>query len=336
LEPNNDAPVIWFNNVPEKITNHDKLNIQYMVYDPASPDRTSIRRWINNNEIASLDNIAHSETTWLNWNISNYEVGENTFTLMCGTTSASVSLYVEEDELRDLDILTSDLYLNLTSVGRSNSENETERQTWFFERSDGTKSVVKFNNFNWYNNGWVNDLATGDSVLRISNGASIEIPVSVMNTRDLDTNLTFEIQFKLRNVQKYENLIEVTSEEIKDAEGNTVEVKVTKTVKSTDGVWCNYYDNEIGMCLGTQEGFFKSKQVIASGRYKEDEILTVSFVAEKAAATNQYPLIYMYINGIMSSIINYDKTSDSFASGVKTLVINSNYCDVDLYKVRIY
>lgn len=337
LGEDNDAPLIWFNNVPEKITNHDKLNIQYMVYDPVAPDRTSIRRYVNGKEMASLDNIAYSSTNWLTWNISNYELGDNEFTLQCGTTSASVQVYVEKDELRDLDILTTDLYLNLTSVGRSNSENETQRQEWYYERSNGEVSAVVFNNFNWYNNGWINDITTGDSVLRISNGASIEIPVSVMNTRDLDTNLTFEIQFKLRNVQKYENLIEVTSEEIKDSTtGETTEVKVTKTVRSTDGVWCSYYDNDIGMCLGTQEGFFKSKQVIASGRYKEDDIVTISFVAEKAAATNQYPLIYMYINGIMSSIINYDKTSDSFAAGVKKLVINSDYCDVDVYKIRIY
>jgi len=152
--------------------------------------------------------------------------------------------------------------------------------------------------------------------LRISNGASIEIPVSVMNTDELNSNLTFEIQFKLRNVQKYENLIEITSEEIKDDKGEVVQIKVNKRVKSTDGVWCNYYGNEIGMCLGTQEGFFKSSQVIASGRYKEDDIVTVSFVAEKAAASNQYPLIYMYINGIMSSIVNYDKNGDTFGNNV--------------------
>ena len=338
IEPNNDVPLIWFNNVPSVIVNHDKLNLEYMVYDPASPGRTTVRRYINNSEITSLNNVAYDSKKWLNWNVSNYVVGENTFTLQCGKSEpATVTVFVQEDENRDLDILTSDLYLNLTSVGRSNSENETERQTWSYERSDGTRSDVKFNNFNWYNNGWIQDLTTGDSVLRISNGASIEIPVSVMNTKALESNLTFEIQFKLRNVQKYENLIEITSEEIKDpVTGETVEVKVNKTVKSTDGVWCNYYGNNVGMCLGTQEGFFKSQQVIASGRYKEDDIVTVSFVAEKAAANNQYPLIYMYINGIMSSIINYDKTGDGFESRVKTLTINSQFCDVDLYKVRIY
>jgi hypothetical protein len=44
----------------------------------------------------------------------------------------------------------------------------------------------------------------------------------------------------------------------------------------------------------------------------------------------------MYINGVLSSIINYDKTSDSFSANVQNIVINSDFCDVDLYKVRVY
>ena len=337
LGENESSPVIWFNNVPEKIIDHEKLTIKYMVYDPVSPSRTIIRRYINGKEISSLDNIAYSTQEWLEWNVSSYQIGENELMLQCGTTSHTAQVYVEKDENRDLDVLTTGLYLNLVSSGRSNAENETARQEWYFERSNGEKSAVTFNHFNWYNNGWINDKSTGDSVLRISNGASIDIPMSLMNTTELNTNLTFEIQFKLRNVQKYETLIEVTSEEIKDPiTGETTEVKVTKTVKSTDGVWCRYYGNDIGLCLGTQEGFFKSKQVIASGRYKEDDMVTVSFVVEKASDTNPYPLIYMYINGIMSSIINYDKTSDSFASNMRTMTINSDYCDVDIYKIRVY
>jgi hypothetical protein len=81
LEANNNTPLIWFNKVPKEITDHDKLNIEYMVYDPASPDRTTIRRYINNKEIASLDNIGYSSTKWLNWNISDYQLNENEFIL---------------------------------------------------------------------------------------------------------------------------------------------------------------------------------------------------------------------------------------------------------------
>lgn len=336
LGEGNNSPLIWFENVPTQITDHDKLNIKYMVYDPASPNRMTIRRYINNKEIAPLDNVAYSDQAWQTWNISNYQIGDNEFIIQCGSTSANVKVKVVKDELRDLNIETGNLYLNLSSNGRSNAENETQRQEWVYERSNNTKSVVKFNNFNWYNNGWLMDEETQDSMLRISNGASIEIPVSVMLGSNLDTSLTFELQFKLRNVQKYESLIEITSEEIENPTTGETEVKVTKKVKSTEGVWCKYYGNDIGFCLGTQEGFFKSLKTIVSGRYKEDEIVTVSFVVEKATDTTTFPLIYMYINGVMSSIINYDKSSDQFNNGVQNIIINSDFCDVDLYKVRVY
>jgi hypothetical protein len=44
----------------------------------------------------------------------------------------------------------------------------------------------------------------------------------------------------------------------------------------------------------------------------------------------------MYINGVLSSINNYDKADDAFNSGANKMIINSNYCDVDIHKIRIY
>jgi hypothetical protein len=44
----------------------------------------------------------------------------------------------------------------------------------------------------------------------------------------------------------------------------------------------------------------------------------------------------MYIDGVMSSIIEYDKNNESFKSGATTLEINSNFCDVDILNVRVY
>jgi len=58
---------------------------------------------------------------------------------------------------------------------------------------------VVFNNFNWYNNGWITD-DDGETCLRISNGASINIPLNVMNSKKLSDSLAFELVFKVRNV----------------------------------------------------------------------------------------------------------------------------------------
>ena len=112
---------------------------------------------------------------------------------------------------------------------------------------------------------------------------------------------------------------------------------IVKKVSSTDGVWGSYYNNNIGFCLGTQEAFFKTRDQLVSGRYKEDEIGHGSFVIEAAGAnSNTNKLIYIYINGINSGIAKYSTTTDSLAANCQKLIINSDYCDVDLYKLRVY
>jgi hypothetical protein len=47
------------------------------------------------------------------------------------------------------------------------------------------------------------------------------------------------------------------------------------------------------------------------------------------------PLIYIYINGLMSGIASYTN-SDSFEAAIKELTFNSEYCDIDLFKLRVY
>ena len=336
VDSDNTSPLIWFKNYPETIVDHDKLTLEFMVYDPASPYETTVRRYINGEEITELEGIGYSQTAWHTWNISNYKIGKNVFNLQCGTTSRQVVIYVEEDTLRNLDIVTGGLHLSLDTLDRSNKENKTSREKWEYKHADGSVTAVKFNNFNWYNNGWINDIETGNSILRISNGASIDIPLSIMNTTQLSHSITIETRFRLRNVRKYENLIKFTSRVTGVNEFGEEIVEVTKEVMSEDGVWAKYYNQKKGMCLGTQEGFFKGSTAIASGRYKEDQIVTVSFVAEMPSATNPYPLIYMYIDGVMCSIIEYNKTNEAFDSGAEMFNINSDYCDVDLLGIRVY
>ena len=337
VDPEETAPLIWMKPYAENIVDHDKLTLSFMVYDPASPNETDVKRYVNGEPITTLENISYNNQKWIDWNISNYKIGKNTFSLQCGSTTREIIIYVAEDEVRDLDHVSAGLYLDLNTLDRSNKENKTSREKLEYTHADGTVTAVTFNeHFNWYNNGWIDDKEYGNSILRISNGAAISIPLALMNTKDLSTGLTFELRFRLRNVQKYENLINITSEVIGTNEFGEDIVKVTKTIKSTDGVWAKYFGHNIGMCLGTQEGFFAGSSAIASGRYKEDQIVTISFVLEAKTASNPYPLIYMYIDGILSSIIEYDKSNESFKSEATALEINSNYCDVDLFNVRIY
>jgi hypothetical protein len=131
------------------------------------------------------------EWKWEEWPVVNYQKGTNSLTIKCGDKIEPIEVKVIEDTIRDLDILKSGLHLNLDSKGRSNRENKTSRSNWSYTNLSNETTKVVFNNFNWYNNGWILD-ENKNSCLRISNGASISIPLSVLNVENLTHGLTFE------------------------------------------------------------------------------------------------------------------------------------------------
>jgi hypothetical protein len=60
--------------------------------------------------------------------------------------------------------------------GRSNSESPASRIKCSYNNGETTIDA-QLENFNWYNNGWVLD-DTGNTCLRISNGAKFTIPLA--------------------------------------------------------------------------------------------------------------------------------------------------------------
>lgn len=327
IEDGVDASVIWYNqkSAPESIIDHDILSIEYMVYNPTQTTDIEMHYYINGAEIATSPlNVNYTPTSWLKWRVTGYTVGENTLSLRTGTTTVTIPISVQKDTKRNLDLVTAGLHVNLKAEGRSNFENPQSRSTWQnTSLYNGDVTSVIFNDFNWYNNGWMTE--DDRTFLRISNGASIEIPFTVLNSKSLSESVGFELMFKIRNIRNYSTLIKT---EVEDPESETP--TIVKTVSSTDGVWGSYYNNNIGFCLGTQEAFFKTRDQLVSGRYKENEIVHVTFVVE---ATGK---IYIYINGINSGIAKYNVNTDSLASGCQKLKINSEYCDIDLYNLRVY
>ena len=326
-ESDNISPIIWLPNlVPEKIVQYEDLNVQYVVYDPSKEKEIDVQ-FYRDGELVMNRTVNYSSSSILNWSITDYEVGTNNFAITSGTAKKTFTVLVEEDTERDMEILTGGLVLNLDSSGRSNEEYASSRNTWT-SKGTPTTPTVKFKNFNWYNNGWILD-ENGRSCLRISNGASISIPISTLGggifaSNKVDKALAFEFRFKLRNVQKYNTLIATELDPV-------THMPIT-VVKSTEGAFCKYYGT-MGFCLGTQEAFLKSSNNTVSGRYKEEEMISLTFVVDTNNET--YPLLYIYINGILSGITKYG-ASDTFNANVTSLEFNSDYCDVDLYKVRIY
>ena len=213
VDGNETEPIIWLGDYKSEYFNYDDIEIPYYVWVPfkSSYTVTLYKDNIFNNEHPFSDvSGAVSDS----FEIVDADEGgiQNFYTITCDTASRDILFKLVEDPDRDMHLqeqLNLDLFFN--ARGRSNNESETNRKQWSYQNaaiSNSKNYVGTFNDFNWYNNGWIK--TEDGTALRISNGASFSIPIGPMtfsgNDR-LSQSHTFEFQFKIRNVQSYSNLI---------------------------------------------------------------------------------------------------------------------------------
>lgn len=371
------APVIWspYPHQGEEVQNYEIINIPFMVYDPTSlTNSAEVTYYINGEEINS-ETIVYNENEYAVWEVATYIPDEvNEFIIKCGETQAIFYVKIVKNYEVNYDAISNHLILHLNAVGRSNNESLLKRSTWN-NKATGTAAVGQpvLSGFNWYNNGWVKD-ADNNTVLRVSNGASVFIPLDWFHRNN--TPGTYEFEFKVRNAIDYSKLVNIETvyqrdpetgnivyddqgkpvpEQEVDAAGNTHD-KVIKRISVDEqgnpgrGAFLTYFDSskQIGMMLGTQEALVSLNATdICNVRYTDDERTKISFVVDTAepsvkgqdgvSADNR--LIYAYVDGVLTNIMAYKGTRD-FTSTVdhaqRGIYINSNYCDVDIYCIRVY
>lgn len=364
-----NAPIIWVADYDKTVVRYENFVVQYQVYDPATSgngrdDYFSVYIY-KRGALYSEVSRKYTAGSWLTLDLTeSYDVGNNDYTIVCGTSSKPINFYVTTEGSRDLGLVQTDsLAMNFSATGRSNDEISVNRPVW----TSGSY-VAQFNNFNWYNNGWKNDNDGNGSYLSIANGASLAIPFSDFSSNpvqdfiynDNTHNYTFEARFRIKNVQEYSTLVtidpyyfylidgvrqdeSISINEIKrngytvavDDDGNWImdEKNSKKIVKTEEGVCLRILESDKrepnGLCIGTQEAYFRSPEGTTNVRYKEDEVINFSVVistSEKLAS--------IYLNGILAGSLNLGNDSQ-FEIG-NLIEINSNYCDIDIYKLRFY
>lgn len=309
------------------------------------------------------------------WEITNAEIGNsNNYALSCGEEGRNVryeiSFSVEETDKLKL-ALQDNLVLNFDATGRSNQESLTNRRKWINPIGKYSKYTGTFSGFNWHNNGWIQD-EDNQTCLRISNGASFDIgfdPMVVGTDTNGQSSWTVEMQFKISNVKTYNNLITTYTRYPNDAEkwkefkaqmndtgGYTnyddfLRVKLgaaadkfcekidhIEKVINIDAAICSFYDGTSsltgrGFCVGPQDAFFTSGLNTVNVDYVEDKMIHLALVY---SYSNK--LLSIYINGILTGVVRntIDGTGGSFTINQNTIKFNSNSCDFNLYKMRIY
>lgn len=104
---------------------------------------------------------------------------------------------------------------------------------------------------------------------------------------------------------------------------------------NSDGTVANavgsFFSSNVGFCIGTQEAFFASTGKKVNVRYADNDKVKISIVVD--SKTN---LLYIYINAVLSGVERFGDADSFKAQGVTGLTFNSNYCDLDIYTIRIY
>ena len=371
-----DTPLVWVGDVEPLVVQYENAVIPYMVYSSTNERigaKTSVD-FYKNGSLVSSEDVRYSNDGWLYWDVTTlYDVGENEFMISCGATSKYINFSVTTEGSRDLSLTQqAALVMNFDSMGRSSTEIASTRNIWN-SKNTATEYSAQLNNFNWYNNGWQDDKDGFGSYLSIANGASVTIPFGTIAMNTGASQWSFELRFRIKNAQKYATLVteiplykywvEVTGRdengianagtlndvgaeqtidwirengyEVKlDSDGNMEmeESNTTRKIVETDNnVVMKYLNsNREGFCIGTQEAYFNTAGKTVNVRYKEGEIINIAFTIDKPNET-----LSIYLNGILSGAVNL--------SGIGTIVmenipflINSQFCDFDLYKFRIY
>lgn len=223
---------------------YDNIQIPFRVYNPSSTDSAIIHLYKNNIELVSSPRTITEKTKFSTFEITDGDLNMiNYYTISCGDTKREITFTVAQDPNRtDFAIQKQDsLLFSFESKGRTNAESSTQRSTWSYTDSDGVKQKASFTNFNWYNNGWITD-TDGNTALRISNGAKFSIPMKTMQFHGQQANSqsnSFELEFKVRNVQRYTNLItDITRYKndeamvVKNSDGTQVTVNLYKLFES--------------------------------------------------------------------------------------------------------
>lgn len=228
------------------------------------------------------------------WTYRPDTVGELTQTIRCGGIYVSWTQNVTESSIK-VEAETDSLALYLSSYGRSN--NEDNPAVW---ESEGIK--VGFDNFNFVSDGWVQD-EDDNTVMRVTGDARLTIPYKMFAYDFRTTGKTLEFELATREVLNYD----------------------------TEVLTC--FSGGRGFKITAQQLSMASEQSALGTRYKEDEHIRVSIVAEKKSENR---LLLCYINGIMSGAVQYPEDDDFSQATPVGITIGSNDCTTDIYNIRVY
>lgn len=210
------------------------------------------------------------------------------------------------DTVREFDLTVTESQIDIEAETESlalylssygRSNNEENPAEWV-----SGSVAAQFEHYNFVSDGWITD-AEGITALRTTGDARLTIPLKIFEKDFRSTGKTIELDFATRDILNY------------------------------DAVILSCFSGNRGLQLTAQRALLKSESSAISTQYKEDEHVRLSFVVQKRSA---YRLLQVYINGILSGVIQYPDGDDFSQSDPVNITVGSNDCTIDLYTIRVY
>ena len=199
--------------------------------------------------------------------------------------------------LNEIDVTAETESLELYLSSEGRSNNEEFPLNWSYGAVN-----AELTNFNLTSDGWKLD-DDNNTVLRVSGDARVYIPFNIFASDFRSTGKTVEVEFATRDVLNYDSVI------------------------------LSAWSGGRGIQITAQKALLKSAQSEIFTQYKENETVRVTFSVEKRAENR---LLTIYINGIMSGVMQYP-TGDDFTQDTPVgISIGSNDCTTDIYCIRVY
>ena len=298
VEAGNTTPIISspFNAVGA--TQYYTLSIPYRVYTPDSATSEA--------HFTATIVDENDETTTQDLGTRTVGRTQQTFTytptkvgaLMLTITSGTASKsFVLSVARLNIDVEAETDSLELYLSAEGRSNAEARPGTWTFNDISCT-----FTDFNFVSDGWQLDEVDA-TYLKVSGNARLTIPFEIFGNDFKQTGKTIEFDFSTTDVMDYDTTI----------------------------VSC-FADGK-GLKITPQAVSLASESTAISTQYKEDEHVRITFVVEK---TSEHRLIYTYINGICSGIVQYPAGDDFQQTNPVGITVGSNDCTTCLYTIRVY
>lgn len=197
----------------------------------------------------------------------------------------------------DIQVEAETLGLELFLSSRNRSNSEINKNEWKYKNLSCTLT-----DFDFSTNGWIQD-SKGSVALKVSGNARVEIPFKI-----------FENDFKTG--------------------GKTLEFEFsTSDIKNSDSTIFSCKNGNVGFVATSNSFSFSSEQDGTSIFFKEDERIRVSVVVTKVADQR---LVFVYINGIISSLYQYNSLDSFLQQAPQNITIGSSDCNINLYNIRVY